>query len=573
MKSLFFIYNKLETKEKKKIKLIALYIFLLIFLDLLSLGLLFPVINLIFSEKKILFSDSLNFLNNYDYYLQINIFISLFFIFFLLKNIFLGYLTYQKKKFLADIQINFTSRIFHSYLQQSYTFHLSRSQPELIRNMGIMGDYINILENFINAFIETLILLGILILIFLSNFAVGLYVVLLSAVSFFFIFIFLKNKMILYGRLVNEYSEKLTKNYLETFGSIRDIILQNKQSFFIKSFNKNLYNQSISQVKSTFLLELPRLFIEVFVILGFCTLIYLMISNTEASKVSMSVSLSYFTALIVRSIPSITRVVYQTSGLHYKIDTFNKVNDLILSFSKTIDKDNYKYNPIKFNNIIIKNLSYSYESKENSKNYDIFSNLNIVIKKNTSLGIIGFSGSGKSTFIDLISGILQPKKGFIMIDDKELKAGLIKSWQKELSYISQKNYIIDGTIKENIAFGEEEKNINIKKIYEVIDLSKLKDFINLQNNDLNYFVGENGKNLSGGQRQRLVIARALYKDSSLIFFDEATSALDKNTEIEIFNDIKENFHRKKTLIISSHNHDNLSFCDEILDLNKKIDLK
>ena len=104
-------------------------------------------------------------------------------------------------------------------------------------------------------------------------------------------------------------------------------------------------------------------------------------------------------------------------------------------------------------------------------------------------------------------------------------------------------------------------------------MSKLKDFINLQNNDLNYFVGENGKNLSGGQRQRLVIARALYKDSSLIFFDEATSALDKNTEIEIFNDIKENFHRKKTLIISSHNHDNLSFCDEILDLNKKIDLK
>ena len=188
MKSLFFIYNKLEIIEKKKIKLIALYIFLLIVLDLLSLGLLFPVITLIFSEKKILFPDSLNFLNNYDYYLQINIFIFLFFIFYLVKNIFLGYLTYQKKKFLADIQINFTSRIFHSYLQQSYTFHLSRSQPELIRNMGIMGDYINILENFINAFIETLILLGILILIFLSNFAVGLYVVLLSAVSFFFYF-------------------------------------------------------------------------------------------------------------------------------------------------------------------------------------------------------------------------------------------------------------------------------------------------------------------------------------------------------------------------------------------------
>lgn len=568
MKNLFSIYSRLETAEKKKIIIIALYIFLLIILDLSSLGLLFPVISLISTEKKLLLPDYLNFFNNYDYYSQINIFLFLFFIFYVFKNILLGYITYHKKKFLADIQINFTSRIFGSYLQQSYNFHLKRSQPEIIRNIGIVADYINILENFINVFIEFLILFGILFIIFLNNFTIGLYVVLFSVTSFFLIFMFVKDKMKVYGKLINEYSEKLTKNYLETFGSIRDIILQNKQNFFIKSFNKNLRNQSESQVKSTFLLELPRLFIEVLAILVFCVLIYLMLSKSEASKESVVTSLTYFTALVIRSIPSITRIIYQTSGLNFKLDTFNKVNSLILSFTTRTAKDNHQYNKIKFNNIIIKNLSYSYENNETQKNYNIFSNLNFIIKKNTTLGVVGPSGSGKSTFIDLISGILKPTTGCIMLDEKDLKE-VLYSWQKELSYISQKNYIIDGTIKNNIAFGEEEKNINVKKIYEVIDLSKLKDFLNLHNYNLDYMVGENGKNLSGGQRQRLIIARALYKDSSLIFFDEATSALDKKTEIEIFEDVKVNFHRKKTLIISSHNYDNLKFCDEILDFNKK----
>lgn len=569
MKNLFSIYSRLETSEQKKILLIAFYIFLLIILDLLSLGLLFPVISLILSEKKLLFSDFFNFFNNYDYYSQINIFLFLFFIFYAFKNIFLGYITYQKKKFLADIQINFTSRIFNSYLQQSYIFHLKRSQPEIIRNIGIVADYINILENFINVLIETLILFGILIIIFLNNFTIGLYVVLFSVASFLLIFIFIRDKMKVYGRLINEYSEKLTKNYLETFGSIRDIILHNKQNFFIKSFNKNLRNQAESQVKSTFLLEMPRLFIEVLAILVFCILIYLILSKSGASKDSAMTSLSYFIALILRAIPSVTRIVYQTSGLSFKLDTFNKVNNLIVTFSTEVVKDKYQYNQIKFNNIIVKNLSYSYENKKTQKNYNIFSNLNVIIKKNTTLGVIGPSGSGKSTFIDLISGILKPKTGFIMLDEKELKDEILYCWQKELSYISQKNYIIDGSIKDNIAFGEEEKNINKNKIYEVINLSKLNDFLNLHNDNLDYMVGENGKNLSGGQRQRLIIARALYKDSSLIFFDEATSALDKKVEIEIFEDIKENFHGKKTLIISSHNYDNLKFCDEILDFSKK----
>ena len=180
---------------------------------------------------------------------------------------------------------------------------------------------------------------------------------------------------------------------------------------------------------------------------------------------------------------------------------------------------------------------------------------------------MGSSGSGKSTLLDLICGILTPLKGKILLDDDHLNEEKLYSWQNKISYISQKNYLLNGSIIQNIAFAENPNDVDINRVKEAIKFSKLEKLVNDKRNGLDFNIGEDGKNISGGQRQRIILARAIYRKADLIIFDEATSALDKSTENEILSDIKDNFHKKKTLIISTHKSDTLYFCDKVLNID------
>ena len=180
---------------------------------------------------------------------------------------------------------------------------------------------------------------------------------------------------------------------------------------------------------------------------------------------------------------------------------------------------------------------------------------------------MGPSGSGKSTLIDVICCLLYPKSGGVYLDDKLIDQSLIDSWHNKIGYISQKNYLLNGTILQNIAFAEEKKDINMNSLNNAIKMSKLNQLINSHSDGLNFYIGEDGKNLSGGQRQRIVLARTIYKQAKIIFLDEATSALDEQTEKEIFEDLRKNFHGKTTLIISTHRKNLLNFADQIIDIN------
>jgi len=268
--------------------------------------------------------------------------------------------------------------------------------------------------------------------------------------------------------------------------------------------------------------------------------------------------------------PSVSKMVYQANGISLKLDLFNRVNKIIANASTTPkyqEKKSKNFKQFNFENIIFQNVSYEYE-----KNKKVIDSVDLKIKKNKTIGIIGGSGSGKSTLIDLMSGLIKPTEGEIFINDKfNFNEDYILGLQEKVAYISQHNFLLNASIKENIAFGLEEDKINYKRLEEAISGARLKDFVNSLDDNHNYIVGDNGKNLSGGQRQRIVLARSLYRDASIFLFDEATSALDATTESKIFEDIKTNFQNKKTLIISTHNEKLLDFCDHIYEIkNKKI---
>ncbi len=563
MKLFLSIYNSLQYKEKIRFYWITFFITILLLLEFLSLSLILPLIKIIFSADKITLLNKDFFFNNISFEKQVMYLVGVLIFLYIFKNIFYAFIIYLKKKFLAEIQVNFTSRVFKNYLNQSYDYFLKNNKPQIIRNLGILAEYINTLESFINIVIEILMLILVIFIIYYSSIYVGLFVTLFSLFFIFFIYKAFKKRFRKYGELVNQYNEKVVNNYLDSLGSIKDIILQKKENFFIKDFSRNISILAEVNVKNSFLLELPRLIIEVFLIIGISVLVLsLVLSNQDINEVI--VILTFTVALILRAIPSVSRVIYNLSGINFKIDIIKKVQNLIKSFEIKNEKSEIKR--IDFRKIIFKNVSFGYGGSDN-KNL-LFQNLNLEINKNEAIGIIGSSGSGKSSLMDLISCILKPQSGAICLDEKEINNKLVDSWQNKISYISQKNFLLNGSILHNIAFGEDESIINQERLDNAIKFSQLENLVNSKEKGINYIIGEDGKNISGGQRQRIILARAIYRDADLIFFDEATSALDKKTETEIMNLIKKNLYSKKTIIISTHKRELLDFCHKVINVDE-----
>ena len=555
------IYSKIKKNEKKKFNIIFLFTLLLLILELFSLVLILPIITLVINDNFYLQFSQFSIFDEWTKNQQILFCLVFLIIIFFIKNLLYAFMVFYKKKFLADIQIDFTSRIYKSYLSQSYSFYLKRDKSNIIRNLGLVGEYINVIENFFNAFLELLILVGILSIIFFRDTAAGIFISLLSIFFIIITFSFLKKKLKKYGELTNLLTEKLINNYLNTFSSIRDIILQKKQNFFLNEFRKNLSKQTITNVKNSFFTELPRLVIEVLVILCISITVYFLFSKSNNTTDTL-VTLTFITALIFRAIPSVSRITNQLSGLTFKIDIINKVNQLISNFSdeKYIE---IKKNNLKFEELELIAVKFSYDDSNL-----VFKNINLNIKKNETIGIIGSSGSGKSTLIDIVTGMLKPNFGKIALNHKSFDKNLIHEWQSKISCISQKNYLLNSSLKNNVAFGEIENEINYSKVEECLKLSQIDYLASESKEGLNFLIEEDGKNLSGGQRQRIILARALYRESEVLIFDEATSALDEKTEKEIMNDIKKNFHGKKTIIISTHKHNLLDICDKIYKVEK-----
>tara|TARA_Y100001970_G_C14249463_1_gene870731 strand:+ start:822 stop:2522 length:1701 start_codon:yes stop_codon:yes gene_type:complete len=558
------ILKNLSLKERIKFIWISVFILFLIILELFSLGLFLPIIKIFFTSQKILVFNEDFFFNQFSFNKQITFLLILLVILYIFKNIFNAFLIYYKKKFLSDIQINFSSRVFKYYLNQSYDFFLDTNKPAIIRNLGILAEYIGVLENLINILIEIFILALIIGIIFFTDIKVGFFITLFSIFFIFIVYKIFGNRIKRYGELLNIYQEQLVNNYLDTLGSIKDIILQDKQSFFIKDFTNNVAKQAQINVKNGFLVELPRQIIEILMVLGISSLMLILLS-TEKSFEEITVTLTFTVALLFRAIPSITRIIYQSNGITFKLDIVKKVQKLLNTF--IIRGNFFPKQKIEFDEIKLKELSFKYKS---SKDNLVFNNINIVIPKNKTIGIIGSSGSGKSTLLDIICCMLHPTSGGVYLDDKIIDEQLISSWQNKISYISQKNYLLNGTISQNIAFAEEDVDVDINRINYAVKMSKLEKLISSHKEGINFQIGEDGKNISGGQRQRIILARAIYRKTEVIILDEATSSLDNDTEKEIMTDIMENFHGNKTLIISTHKKEVLSFADQIIDINESI---
>ena len=562
MKNILNIYKTIGS-EKKKIKLFIFLIFISALLEIAGVALVVPVLTLILSSSNFIsfeipfISEGLIVIKKDQLMLVTVIFI---FFFYLFKSLFLGYFNYWRSKFIFSLNEKISTRLFTIYLYQPYIFHVSRNSSISTRNLISVQNYVSNIDQSAHLITEIIILLSFFSVLLFYEPLVTLYIALISTA---FALIYIKKVSPISFRL-GEQSHIETRNILQSINQglfgIKDIKLYGREKDFLKSFNESIKKFSYSLRIFEFLQPLSRILLEFLaVILIITSVLFLYFLDYKNNDIIIFVAL--LAAVGFKFIPSVNKVLFAVQHLKYYLPLSKNIfNELNLKMIETNEEDKKL---IFEKNINIDSLDYSY------KNNQVLKNIKLDIKKNTSIGIIGKTGSGKTTLINIILGLLEVSKGEIEIDNVKSNFNN-RSWQNKIGYVPQNIYLVDDSIKKNIAFGISSEKINEDKIVNSLKIAQMYDFaMNLPDN-INTIVGENGAQLSGGQIQRLGIARAVYNDPDILIFDEPTSSLDQETEKNFIKEIKK-FKFKKTIIIISHREEPLNFCDEIYKLeNNKL---
>ena len=493
---------------------------------------------------------------------------------FLLKNVYLSLFLFFQGKVIKILKIDVTNKLFKIYINAPYSFHIINNPSVLIRNITqSVSGAINTILSTLTVTREILILIVVFILLFLNEPMVSISVFsILILITGLFMF-FTRQTLISRGEQVQFLFEDQMKTMNHTLGSIKETKILNRENYLTNLFMHQVDKIEKHSFFSYFLSQTPRLFLEFIAVftVALTTIIFVLI-NLSNEQILPTISLLAVCA--IRLIPAFNSIISSISTRRFskaslKIVSGEMINVPIEDKFKNknlIEEKNYKKylfkDQIKFENVFF--------SHENS-NAKILQNISLEIRRGQKVGIIGKSGAGKSTLIDLILGLIKPIEGKILIDDSNLEYNL-RDWQKQIGYVPQDIYLLDDTIRNNIAFGLNKNDINQEAILKSIELSRLKDYVNSLEKKENTVVGNRGIKVSGGQKQRIGIARALYNNPGILILDEATSSLDAINERKIMEEIY-NTAKNTTLIIVTHRYKPVSNCDKIylLDNGKIID--
>jgi len=550
---------KIISFEKKKI--FFFFTILTIVVSLTEGFGIFLIYKLIGKELNFNF-EFLKINNLNDYILPI---ILIFFFFkFILLNIYSFVRNYLVTKF---IERN-GEILFKIYLNQNLIFYTLNNSSEFIRNIfsevRVLASCYDLFLKFLGETFVFIFLIGIL---FYFNFQLtfSLFLVLLI-ISFLFIKLS-KSRLKYFGRL-NLQETKLVLNSLqEAFKAAREMKIFSLDDFYLEKFkNSNCIIQKSSS-RSAVVQEFPKNSFEfILVLLVFIFFLYGDIFIQRENFLNPAfIVLIIFSAL--RLIPGSLRVVGFINSLSNSAPSINEIYLLVLKNKNKLIR-NIKFNPFIFKKVInFKNVSLKYPKQK----YYVFKNLNIKILKNKKYLLKGESGFGKTSFVDILSGLLKPTRGQVLIDKKNI-ASLSKGWFNKISYMSQNSQLFDSSILENITLKDYPLNINKQRLDNALKISNSNKFIFSLPGRINYKVGENGQRLSGGQKQRVLLARCLYKDADIIILDEFISAIDEKNSKLILDLIKKI--KNKTLILIMHKYKKIGFVDYVIDFKKsKVNIK
>ena len=562
----------LSTSQKKAFVFLTLLMFVSMLFEILTLNSLFLLLTLFTNPSSLENSKFLIFFKDadfgYNFYLQ---FLIIFFIIFFLKTIINILVIWKEKKYINLTRAEISYQFFRGYIYMPRIFHLRTNISETTKNLT---DEINSLISALLAIsiitLETFVLIGLIIFLLFINFKITL-LSFFSLLIFSFLLSYLNTKkIILMGKDRVKLFQVRLKHIIEGLSGAKIFALTGSQEKLIADFkNTNLKIASIG-ANTNFRNEIPRPLFELFILLIAIFFLFFFLKDNSEFK-TLIPTLGVFLTAAYRLAPSLGKILSSIQRFQYSIQSAKK-----LSIDKekflTQEENNPSTESLEFNNEIkINNISYSYNKNLKQEKNFVLKNIDFEIKQNSKIGIMGKSGSGKSTLLDLLMAIITPQDGEILVDGKDLTRHK-KSWYKIIGCVPQDVFILDDTLKKNIAFGLPDNQIEINKLNKAIELANLTELKRNLRYGLDTLVGEKGSRLSGGQRQRIGIARALYNEPNVLFFDEPTSALDIETEKKIINEVFLQ-QKNKTIIFVSHNRENLKYCDTIYEMKDRKLLK
>jgi ATP-binding cassette, subfamily B, bacterial PglK len=563
---IFKKFWKILSKKHKNIFITLVFLMILgAVFETLGVTLIIPLIGMVLSEELSIPEFILNFLPFLESASQKDIVIyaiSFFLFFYLFKSLYLAYLVYVQARFTYSLQKNVSTRLYKMYLQQPYSFHLNKNSGNIISNT--MTESMQFAMSFASPLIffltDVFIILGIFSLLLLVEPFGAISILIIFITGSLLMYAYSKNKSSLWGEMRQKHEAKRIQTAQQGINGIKDVKLYGFESVFSGYFYKNTDISLNSGRLQTTLQGMPKIFFELLTVIALSTLILTLYFSGTASN-DLIATLGVFAMSAFKLLPSIARLVSNVQAFRFGlpvVDIINNELDLETTSLKKLSSKKLGFSE----NIILENTNFIYEGTQNNA----LKNINLNIQVGQTIGFIGPSGAGKSTLIDIMLGLLEPTSGVISVDSKIIDKQNIKSWQKNIGYVSQTIYLLDDTFRKNIAFGLSEEEIDENKILNAIKFAQLQEFISTLPEGLDTFVGESGVRLSGGQRQRIGIARALYNNPSVLVLDEATSALDLNTESDVMDSIKK-LHGQKTILIIAHRLSTVKDCDYIYKLD------
>ena len=561
LQKLFFILNK---KQKKNLFLLSILLLVVSLLEVIFLHSIFILVSSITGNNYSFFNLVSKFviLNNYSSEI---ILISIFVLLFLLKSIISILAVKYEALFIYRTRENLTRDFFEKYVNLPKLFQIKLSVANLVKKIVIqVENLISAMKSISTLFLELTMLLLITIYLLHLNFFATIYIFSIFLISALILLKINKKKIVNVGKEQVEHYDKIIQTVSEIFSGLK--FFKNKK--FNDNYKKKFlfHNKKLSDIGILVTFKngsIRPLFELVILVILVSILIYIL--NKEFTINDLIPQLAVFLAASYRLMPSYVRIITALQTYKYNIQPVDEYYlDIKTIFEKNTSTENQQ--SIQFKKYIeLKNLSFNYDLKNINQTHAVLNKINLSIKKNSTNCIIGESGSGKSTLLDILMGLLDPNEGKILVDDKVVNLNN-SNWQNKIGFVSQNIYITNNTLRENIAFGYDENEIDDKKITRCLEICNLSEFAKNLKNDLNTKLSDLGTNISGGQKQRLGIARALYSNPEILVLDEPTNNLDEKNEELIINNLLNL--EEITLIITTHKNELKKNFDNIFEVKE-----
>ena len=564
----------LTRREKLQVLILLVAIIAMAFSQAVGVASVLPFISLVMEPEMVFTNRYLNMVYEYFNFTSVNRFIifsglAMFFIIFL-SNAISAFATWLKLRFAWMNNHRLSRRLLEKYLSMPYAYFLNQNSADLSKN--VLSEVNNLTNNYLIPLLSIItrgmVALFMLIMLLWVDVTISIIAFVALGGAYAAIFWRVNKNLKRRGDLRMQANKMRFKAVNEAFGGIKEIKVLNREPYFLDNYSRESYKHARLMSWNAVIGQIPRFVLEAIAFGGIIIFVLVLLMTREDARQVIPLA-SLFAFAGYRLMPALQEIFTSFTKMQFNMAVLDRIyNDFVRreigllpdTFYRGKDAEKLSFK----REITLDDVSYNYPNTK----YPAIKEINLSVKRNTSVAFVGSTGAGKTTLVDIVLGLLPPQKGRILIDGVPLESSNTIKWQRNIGYVPQHIYLSDDTIARNIAFGVPDKKVDRNALEQAARIANIHDFIIEElSQQYDTVVGERGIRLSGGQRQRIGIARALYHDPEVLVFDEATSALDSVTEETVLGAM-ENAAKTKTLIIIAHRITTVKSCDVVYMINR-----